>query len=107
MKIRRTYRIVVALSSSKEKGADLLAECLVAAGLASIKSDAKKIIKKSIADVDMDDCFIVACPHDFRRSALVNTRLIRMAVSGTPVFLSCKTVPDPLLQFCDIIYPGK
>lgn len=105
MKIKRTYRIVVALSSSKEQGIELLAECLVSAGLAAIKSDAKKIIKTSISDVNIDDCFIVACPHDFRRSALVNSRLIRMAIAGTPVFLSCKNVPDQLLQFCDVIYP--
>ena len=107
MKIKRTYRIIVALSSSKEQGIELLAESLVSAGLAAIKSDAKKIIKKSISDVNLDDCFIVACSHDFRRSALVNSRLIRMAIAGTPVFLSCKTVPDQLLQFCDVIYPGK
>lgn len=82
----------------------MLEQIVVAAGFATIKSDARKIIKNSIKDVDIDnDMIIIARDYNFRFSSLLTSRLVRLAISGTPVIISTKVIPNELLQFCRVV----
>lgn len=84
----------------------MLCQALVSAGFAQINSDAGKVIKHSITEVDLDGCFFIAVDHyDFSRNNAVNNRLIRLALSGVPVFLGSRNVPNTISSFCNLIFP--
>lgn len=106
MTITRKNKIIVAVALTKDARDSLLERVLSDAGFARIPSDARKLISRSIQDVDLDGCFFVAAAdYRFGYSDLINQRLIRMAMQGIPVFISAKIIPNHYLQFCEVIYP--
>lgn len=106
MRLQRKNKVMVALTADKDARDRLLQEMLVDAGFCKITSDARKIISKSIYDIDVDTAFFVAAA-DFRfnENHVVSQRLIRMALVGIPVFISTKHVPNQYQPFCEIIFP--
>lgn len=105
--IQRNYLINVVVSQDKDIAIKMLSKCLVAAGFTAIASDAKKIISKSIYDVELDGCFFVAVSRcDLGKCPVIIVhKLMRMALSGIPVFITSRNVPVWACPFCNVIYP--
>ena len=105
-RLTRNYKINAVVTSDRDRAAKTLCMALVRAGFAAVPSDAKKIISPDVSALDLDGCFFVALSsYDWKKSDYVNSQLIRMAISGVPVFLCCRNVPNEMLQFCSTISP--
>lgn len=97
--------IIVCVSESPERREDMIASQLIKAGFANIKSDAKKIIKHTIADSSIEDSYFIAVSsYSFTASASNNIRLIHKAARGHLVVLGAKKVPRDIEAFVEIVY---
>lgn len=72
----------------------LMARLVVKLGFASIPSDALKIIRQDITDVDLSTAyFVFVANYNFRGAIHTNQRLYEMAARGLAVVVGVKAIP--------------
>jgi hypothetical protein len=97
-------KIIVALHHDEKTRAALLQRIAVNLGFARTPSDAAKIIRTSVHDIDLANAyFVIAGNYNFRESPITTQRLFEMAARGIAVFVSAKKLPKEFEPFCELI----
>jgi hypothetical protein len=95
-------KIIVAVSSDDKKRAEILQRIVVKLGFARTSSDALKIIRADVHDIDLADAyFVIAGNHDLRESPITTQRLFELAARGIAVIIGAKKLPREFEPFCE------
>ncbi len=90
----KNHKIIVAVHPDPAVRRAMVARIAVKLGLATIPSDALKIMKSDIADVNLCEAyFVLLSNYSFRGAIHTNQRLYELAVKGLAVVVACKTIP--------------
>ncbi len=84
----------------------MIARLAVKMKLATIPSDAMKLIQGNIYSMDLMNDYIILCDTvDVTESSWVARTLLRRALMGAPVVIGVKRVTKNLDVFCSILHP--
>lgn len=99
---------MVCISPDDTQRERMVCELAVRIGLAAMRSDAKKIMKHSIYDIDTSVAYFVLCStFNLRESYLITQRLYEMAARGIAVIVGVKRFPRELDFIADVFYPEQ
>lgn len=102
----KANKIMVAVSADKETRTRLLRRMAVDAGFALTPSDAGKLIRPSVHDIDLSRAyFVLADLYSFRESPITTQRLFEMAARGIAVMVGTRRLPPEFEPFCVAFYP--
>lgn len=91
-------------SDDKERRA-IIRRLLVRLNFAAIPSDADKLIKKSVYDIDLSDAYYVCVENfNFRDSEITRHRLYEMAARGMAVIVGVRRLPREFEFICQAVY---
>jgi hypothetical protein len=96
-------KIIVAVEPDDQLRRRILQRIIVDCGFAIILSDADKLIKPTVYDMEplSDSYFIFAHTHNFRQGGShTNQQLYEMAVSGIAVIIGVKKLPPEFEFIC-------
>lgn len=78
----------------------------VDAGFALTPSDAGKLIRPSVHDIDLSRAyFVLADLYSFRESPITTQRLFELATRGIAVMVGTRRLPPEFEPFCVAFYP--
>ncbi|MDR1629939.1 MAG: hypothetical protein LBS36_06975 [Oscillospiraceae bacterium] len=98
-------KIIVAVHSDNKIRGEILQRLIVKLGFARTPSDAAKIIRASVHDIDLSEAyFVLAGNYNFRESPLTTQRLFELAARGIAVVVSAKKIPKEFEPFCEAHY---
>lgn len=90
----KANKIMVAVSADKEARTRLLRRMAVDAGFALTPSDAGKLIRPSVHDIDLSRAyFVLADLYSFRESPITTQRLFELAARGIAVMVGTRRLP--------------
>lgn len=98
-------KLIVAVSPDPVVRAKIMRRLLVDFKFACTLADAGKIIRPSVYDFDLNNCYFV-CADNFRfsESDLTNQRLFELAARGIAVILGAKHIPSKYEFLCDVLF---
>lgn len=83
-----------------------LKRLIVKLGFAVTPTDAGKIIKRSVHDIDLSAAyFAFADLYNFRSSPITTQRLYELAARGIAVVVGVRKLPPEFEFFCSAFYP--
>ncbi len=86
----------------------MIANLAVRMKLATIMSDAMKLISDDIYSFDLMADYIILCDTvDFAENTKIAPTLLRRALMGAPVVVGVKKITKNLDSFCRFIYPEE
>lgn len=98
-------KIIVILSSDDTERRRMIQQRLVKMGLALTTGDAGKLIKPTVDDFELQECYYVAAQKfNFTASPFNTNQLYRLAASGVAVVVGAKKVPREYEFMCEIFY---
>jgi hypothetical protein len=98
-------KIIVAIHADDKLRAEMLRNIVVKMGFARTSSDAAKIIRPSVHDIDLSESyFVLAGDYNFRESPITTQRLFELAARGIAVVVSAKKLPKEFEPFCEACY---
>lgn len=98
-------RIIAVVSPDPKIRERMIKKVLVDLGFATIYSDAGKLIKKTVHDIDLGNAyFVVADNYSFRENPITQQRLYEMAARGIAVILGTKNIPPEYEFICEACY---
>lgn len=84
----------------------MIASLAVRMKLATIPSDAMKLIKSDIYSFDLMNDYIILCDTvDFTDNPRIAPTLLRRALMGAPIAVGVKRITKNLDVFCRILHP--
>lgn len=84
----------------------LMARLAVKLGFAVIPSDAMKLIRQDLEDIDLSTSyFVMVSNYNFRGAVHTNQKLYEMAARGIAVIVGVKSVPREFQFITQAIYP--
>lgn len=99
-------KIFVVVASDAKLRRQIISKLAVRLGFAQIPSDAAKLIREDIYDVDLTSTYFVMCNnYNFRDSPSTNHRLYEMAARGLAVVVGVRSLPREYEFIAQIIYP--
>lgn len=103
---KKNYKIFTCISPDREIRNRMIQELLIRLGFACIKSDARKIIRESVYDIDLSTAYYVAVDtFAFRDSLLTTQRLYELAARGIAVVVGVKKLPREFELLAEAYYP--
>lgn len=97
---------MVCVSSDNSVRLNMICELAVRCKLATIRSDARKILKHSIYDINLTEAYYVLVDEfNFRESPSTTQRLYEMAARGIAVIVATRKLPREFEFLCDIYHP--
>ena len=97
-------KIIVIAHYDEKKRAAMLQRVAVNLGFARTSSDAAKIIRQSVHDIDLSEAyFVLAGNYNFRESPITTQRLFELAARGIAVVVGTKKLPKEFEPFCELI----
>lgn len=104
--MKRSNKIMVVISPDHELRERMIKRLLVSVGFACTPSDAGKLIRKSVHDIDLSEVFFVcASLYNFRESPITTQRLYELAARGIAVIVGVRKIPPEFEFFCSTYYP--
>jgi hypothetical protein len=98
-------KIIVAVHADGKTRAEMLQRLAVKLGFARTPSDAAKIIRASVHDIDLSAAyFVLAGSYNFRESPITTQRLFELAARGIAVVVSTKKLQKEFEPFCEAYY---
>ena len=98
-------KIIVAIHADNKTRAEILQRLTVKLGFARTPSDAAKIIRASVHDIDLTETyFVLADNYNFRESPITTQRLFELAARGIAVIVGAKKIPKEFEPFCEPHY---
>ncbi|MDR1198353.1 MAG: hypothetical protein LBK94_04990 [Prevotellaceae bacterium] len=95
-------KIIVAVHADDKTRSEMLQRIVVKLGFARTLSDASKIIRASVHDIDLSDAyFVIAGNYSFRESPVTTQRLFQLAARGIAVIVSAGKLPREFEPFCE------
>lgn len=105
--MKKQNKIIAAVSPDSAVRASMLRQLAVRLGFALTKSDAAKIIRKDIYQIDLSLAYFVFCDGvNLRTSPATTQKLYEMAARGIAVVVGCKSIPRELEFICEAFYPS-
>lgn len=102
---KKNNKIMVCVSPEAAVRHTMVCELLIRCGLATIRSDSRKIIKHSIYDIELSEAFFVAVDDfNLRESPSTTQRLYELAARGIAVIVATRKLPREFEFLCDIYY---
>lgn len=84
-------KIIVAVHPDAQERRKIIQATIVRLGLAITPVDAAKLIKPTVYDFDLQQCYFVCAElHNFRDSPITNQRMYEMAARGMAVVVGVK-----------------
>lgn len=106
--IKKNNKIMVCISPNERQREIMVCELAVRVGLAVVRSDARKIMKHSIYDIDTSLAYFVLChTFNFRESPLTTQRLYELAARGIAVIVGVKKLPHEYEILSEVFYPEQ
>lgn len=98
-------KIIVAVHSDPEVRIKILKRLIVERGFALTPSDAGKLIKQSVYDIDLTSAyFVIADNYNFRDGAITRHRLYELAARGIAVILGTPKLQQLYEFICEAYY---
>jgi hypothetical protein len=98
-------KIIVAVHTDNKKRTEILQRLAVKLGFARTPSDAAKIIRTSVYDIDLSEAyFVLSDNYNFRESPITTQRLFELAARGIAVMVGVKKIPKEFEIFCEARY---
>jgi hypothetical protein len=98
-------KIIVAVHTDGKTRAAILQRLAVKLGFARTPSDAAKIIRASVYDIDLSEAyFVLADNYNFRESPITTHRLFELAARGIAVVVGVKKIPKEFEWHCEPHY---
>lgn len=98
-------KLIVIVSTDAKVRERLLKKVLVDLGFALIFSDAGKLIKKTVHDIDLSKAYFVAADnYNFKDNPITQQRLYEMAARGIAVILGAKNIPPEYEFICEAYF---
>lgn len=105
--MKKQNKIIVAVSPDATVRASMLKQLAIRLGFALTKSDASKIIRSDIYQIDLSLAYFVLCDNvSLRGSTATTQRLYEMAARGIAVVIGCKAIPREFDFICETFYPS-
>lgn len=105
--MKKQNKIMVAVSPDATVRAAMLRQLAIRTGFAMTRSDAAKIIRSDIYQIDLSVAYFVLCDGvNLRSSPAITQRLYEMAARGMAVIVGCKAIPRDLEFICEAFYPS-
>lgn len=102
---KKNNKIMVCVSPDAAVRHTMVCELLMRIGLATIRSDSRKIIKHSIYDIELSEAYFIAVDDfNFRESPSTTQRLYELAARGIAVVVGARKLPREFEFLCDIYY---
>lgn len=97
---------MVVISPDADVRDRMLKRLVVRLGFAVTPTDAGKIIKKSVYDIDLSNAyFVIADLYNFRASPITTQRLYELAARGIAIVVGVKKLPPEFEFICTAFYP--
>ena len=104
--MKKLNKIMVCVSNNDSERRRMIQRLTVDIGLATIPSDAAKLIKTSPHDYDLTRAYIVVAEtYNFRESPITTQRLYEMAARGMAVIIGVKQLQKEFEFICEAFYP--
>jgi hypothetical protein len=104
--VKKSNKIMVAVSPDSNRRATMVARIAVDLGFARTQGDAGKIIRQTPYDYDLANCyFVLAERYNLRESPVTTQRLYELAATGIAVVIGVKKVPPEMEFLCEIYTP--
>lgn len=105
--MRKQNKIIVAVSPDATVRASMLKQLAIRMGFAMTRSDAAKIIRNDIYQIDLSLAYFVFCDGvNLRTSPVTTQKLYEMAARGIAIVVGCKSIPRELEFICETFYPS-
>lgn len=106
--MKKQNKIIVAVAPNDDTRRELLAKMAVELGFALTPGDAKKIIRLSVDDIDLDTAYyVLALNHTFRGAVVTNQKLYEMAARGIAVIVGVRAISREYQFLCEPHYPSE
>lgn len=103
---KKNNKIFVCVSPEADIREKMVCELAMRIGLVTIRSDAKKILRHSVYDIELSEAYFVLVDNfAFRDSPSTTQRLYEMAARGIAVIVGVKKMPREYEIISDIYYP--
>lgn len=103
---KKNNKIMVCVSSESDLRLNMVCELAIRCRLATIRSDARKLLKHSVYDIELSEAYYVLVDDfNFRESPSTTQRLYEMAARGIAVIVAVRKLPREFEFLCDIYYP--
>lgn len=104
--MKKQNKIMIAVSRDEMERRKMIAKIAVNIGIATCLSDANKLIKPTLADIDLPMSYIVVCDNvNLRESPLSTHKLYELAAKGIAVIIGCKKVYPEHEFISEVFYP--
>jgi len=106
--MKKQNKIIVAVSPNDDIRRELLARITVDLGFALTPGDAKKIIRLSVDDIDLDTAYyVLALNYTFRGAVVTNQKLYELAARGLAVIVGARAISREYQFLCEAHYPSE
>lgn len=100
--MKKQNKIIVAVHTNQEERTRIIQRIVVDLGFAVIPSDAKKLIRQSVEDVNLSRAyFVIADNFNFRQNPITVQRLYEMAARGIAVILGTQRLQREFEFICE------
>lgn len=103
---KKENKIMTCISPDNNQRTKMVCELAMRCRLATIRSDARKILKHSVYDIELSEAYYVLVDDfNFRESPSTTQRLYELAARGIAVIVGCRKLPREFEFLCDTYYP--
>ena len=100
--MKKQNKIIVAVHTNPEERTRIIQRIVVDLGFAVIPSDAKKLIRQSVEDINLSLAyFVIADNFNFRQNPITVQRLFEMAARGMAVILGTQRLQREFEFICE------
>lgn len=98
-------KIIVAVHSDQGTREKILKRLIVDRGFAFTPSDAGKLIKSTVSDIDLTKAyFVIADNYNFRDSPITRQRLYELAARGIAVIIGTRKLQTEFEFICEAYF---
>lgn len=98
-------KIIVAVHPDEQVRRKIIQRILVRSNFAVTPGDASKLIRATVYDMDLAECYYVcAATHNLRDSPVTRQRLFELAARGIAVIIGVKRLQPEFEFICEAVY---
>lgn len=98
-------KIIVAVHPDEQVRRRIIQRILVKLSFANTPADASKLIRPTVHDIDLAECYYVcAATHNLRDSPITRQRLYELAARGMAVIIGVKRLQAEFEFICEAVY---
>ena len=103
---KKSNKIMVCVSPDNNIRSNMVCDLAIRCRLATIRSDAKKIMRHSVYDIELSEAYYVLVDDfNFRDSPSTTQRLYELAARGIAVIVGTRKLPREFEFLCEVYFP--